>query len=167
MKYKTIKKFERKAGKFFDALDNHCILISRIIFVSAILIGGIFQFVAFKLPENSVVVAIEKWLQSHSLENLLKLFDGFALVVGGISFFIEEWAADDDEHKTYLFSIVLSLAVAHVFDWIGWHFVVLIVSFSNILLLLIPYSIFIFKSTMGSTKRAERLEKKKLKEMGK
>lgn len=158
---------EEKASTFFNALDDHCILISRIAFISALIFGFILQGIACNNPESTTVVAIETWLKTHNLENLLELFDGFAIVVGGISFFIEEWAEDDGEHKTFLFRIVISLAIAHVFEWIGWYFCVLAVSFSNILLILIPFSIFVFNSTINSTKRAERLEEKKLKEMGK
>lgn len=152
---------QKKISCWITWLDKNAIKIELILLSAAIVFGFLGQVLAIKFKDNELISKFYDWLSNHNLKDLLDLLDGLAVIVGGISYFIEDWAKKDQENKVYLFLIVGALFLAHIFQWLGLQYFSLVISLFNVLLILIPLECFIYMNATSSQKRAVRIEEKR------
>lgn len=142
-------------------VERNLLTIELIFLLIAIIISSFIQVIAY-FYNLSAAIGIDwitntySWIISKKSGELLTVIDGFALIVGGLSFFLEKWIDNDTENIVYILVVVVSLVAAHVCKLLEWNLISVSITFSVGLLMLIPFSFLIFYSLRKSERRNKR-----------
>lgn len=139
-----MKKYLIKLSPFFDYINRNLIKIELIIFTIFILSSILLQYFVdtydlSKCITNSFIVDFYKYVVIDNTNNYIKIVDGFAVVVGGISFFIKKWVDKDTQNIVYILLLVLFLLVSHILKLIGFHITSFFIATAAMLIVAIPF----------------------------
>ena len=138
---------------FVDFVEKHLIKIELICFFSAIVIGIFTQIFDDKLANCEFLKKVLELNEGEKFNDLLDAVDRYALIVGGISFFVEDWINEDTENKVFILLIVISIIVARLFQIIDLQYLSLIITCVNVIIISIPLLCFIYRNIVDSHRR--------------
>lgn len=142
-------------GKLIEiyALRIEWIVLLSIIFLSAFVQICIYYFDLSAFFNCDQMNKIYLWIISAKAESLLTVVNGFALIIGGLSFFLKIWTEKDDENIVFILLIVVAVAISYFFKILGWHVMSVAVSLATGILILIPFSLLVFYCLRDSKRR--------------
>lgn len=134
-------------------MEKHLIIIELVLFLFAIVLGILAHLFHDSIVNVSLLNKLLEWTEGSNLDDLLDIVDRYALIVGGISFFVEEWTNEDTENKVFLLLMVLSLMVARFLQIINLQYISLTITCINVFVVSIPFLCFIYKNIINSHRR--------------
>lgn len=141
--------------------DRNILRISIVVILTSISISGVLEYLAFnydvlKWINCNNIEKIYLWVVGTQAQELLKIIDSFAIIVGGLSFFLKKWIEKDSENIVFMLVAVLALITSHVFKTFSLSIMSTLLTFSTGILLFIPFFFLIYESLLCSKRRNKR-----------
>lgn len=109
-----------------------------------------------KCVQNESLIGFYSWIIDFKTDQVLTVINGFALAVGGLSFFLKTWIEYDKENTVFLLLIVVAIAISHICKIYEYHIVSFMITLNVGVLMLIPFSYLIYYSLKNSRRRKEK-----------
>ncbi len=144
--------------KYVEKLEMYILQIEISLLITTIIGSSILQIIVSKTNLSDFLdwpwlINFYTWIKGAELTELLVIIDSFAIVVGGVSFFLKKWVEKDSENIVFLLVIVFALLLSHLFKFVDWYIVSFSMSSMSGILLCIPFSFLIYDSLVCSKRR--------------
>lgn len=139
--------------RLVEAMEKHLIKIEMACFFIAIIAGVLCHIFNAKLVNYEFIKSLLNWVKDGKLDDLLDTIDRYALIVGGFSFFVEEWTEEDTENKVFLLYAVFSLLIARFLLIFNLQYLSLSLTCINAVIVSIPLLCFIYRNIVNSHRR--------------
>lgn len=139
--------------KLVSTLEKHLIKIELICFFVAIVLGVLAHIFDDKLADCELLKKVLELNNGKTFDDLLDAVDRYALIVGGVSFFVEDWTNEDTENKVFIFLVVFSIVIARLLQVIDLRYLSLTITCANVIIISIPLLCFIYRSIVDSHRR--------------
>lgn len=167
--------FYKREGKIMkkcvEKLEMYILQIELSLLLATSIASFIIQILVIKIDLSRYLdwpwlISIYTWIKSVELNELLVIIDSFAIIVGGISFFLKKWVEKDSENIVFLLVIVFALLLSHIFKFLDWYIVSFSISSMSGVLLCVPFAFLIHDSLICSKRRTLKRNKIKFKTGG-
>lgn len=141
--------------KFVEDLEKYALILELIIIFVTIILAILLQILINKydlsqyLKSEFLLTFYQEIVCGKSLD-YMKIVDGFAVAVGGISFFVQKWVDKDTQNIVYAMLLILLLFVSHILKLIGLDVSSFVITVASIILIIIPFIAIIYDSFVNS-----------------
>ncbi len=149
-------------------INKYLITIELVIIVGVIVLSVVLQFFVHsydlsKCTSNDFIIDFYKNVVCSQSSDFIKIVDGFALIVGGVSFFVKKWAEKDSQNIVYILILVFSLVISHILKLINIHIVSFFIAVAVTLLIFIPFIEIIYDCIVNSKQFNKKINTPKFK----
>ncbi len=109
-----------------------------------------------KYVQNELIIGFYSWMIDLKTDQLLSVINGFALIVGGLSFFLKTWIDYDKENIVFMLLIVVAIAISYICRIYSFQIISFMITLNVGVLMLIPFSYLIYHSLRDSKRRKEK-----------
>lgn len=136
-------------------INKNLITIELVVIVITIALSTVLQYFVYsydltKCLNNDFILDFYKTVVCSQSSDFIKIVDGFALIVGGVSFFVKKWAEKDSQNIVYILILVFSLVISHILKLINIHVVSFFIAVAVVLLIFIPFIEIIYDCIVNS-----------------